>query len=326
MNEAVNDGYGNHRSVPTRAAGFSPRERVGSLTHRLADTNTQRTATTATRTAFALLLPLLTASLTGGCAKPPATTPEDVVDYMRNAVVGAEARRLDDEHQEHATRVLAAYRAWEKRCVPMQKLCEPESLWPMDGSEWRDRGAVGKRTEIVELLIDTPLEVNDPPATAKPSEQDIVNAIARTPYAPEIKSRLEAILIKADERLLQSVATNYFALFSEIEKNNKSFVFAEGLSFSDPRVTETVRAQWRATKQAIDAYHKHRSDYVRDVLAEHPGKRDAAIDEKRTLYAMANPSQDRIHARRRLDVLVRYYDATIKSAEREKNKLETPGD
>ena len=190
MNVAVSDKQRDHRFLSSRAAGFCPRECIVSLAQpRIVSHHSHKTRAVS-RSALALMLPMLSAIFAVGCAKPPATTPEDVVDYVRNAVVGAEARRLDDEHQKHVTSVLASYRAWQDECASVQELCESESLWSMESAKWRDTEAVDERLEALKHWTDAATQADAESKSATQLREDVSAAITRTPYSSDIRANM----------------------------------------------------------------------------------------------------------------------------------------
>ena len=272
---------------------------------------------------------LFAASLAAaGCEQRPPAQAEEVLDYLRNAAVGAKVRRLDGEAQTYVDEVMAAYRACQRACEPIATLAEVKALWPKKSKEWRDVAGIGKQLDEIRIWKgDKPSLIGKPPLTPVQRLAGLTEAIGVVPdlVGAERASFVEHVTTTLDltshVKWLEDIADDYMVLYAlVVDHASDGDPPGPGLTFKTASVQTRADELW----EKLDAkLRSHAEASVRRVLPEHEVRRDEALKEKETLYAKEKLSAEERRAFRRLEILIRYYDETISEAQARAKVLET---
>lgn len=280
-----------------------------------------------------LMMTAIVASvLFGGCSKPPATTTQDVADYIRNAEAGAAVRRLDDEAQAYVEHVMGAYGAYGKACKPVADVASREALWPLAHAKWRDSDKV---TELRDALKQWQEDVPDP---ANPSSKtrpqllsELSEAILDIPSLPDGNPNTESRMIAGiktglvtDDRSSKyaEVARAYLELLTAAIDHAEDFdPKATGLAFNSPTLTTRVTSTWQDLYDMVEKPLDEELAEMTDRIGREEELRATALKEKQSLRPEITRDADKLRRHRELGLLVEYYDARIRTAERRKKKL-----
>lgn len=271
-------------------------------------------------------------ALLGGCSKPPATTTQDVVDYIRNAEADAAVRRLDDEAQAYVERVTGAYGAYHKACKPVADLASRKALWPLADAKWRDLDKVTKLRDVLEKWT------KDAPDPAKPSAKtrpellsELSKAIMDIPSLPDSNPSTESRMIADIKSRLDTddksskyaeVARAYLELLTASIDHGEDFdPKTTGLAFNSATLTTRVTSTWQELYNMVEKPLDEELAEMTDRIAGEEELRATALKEKQSFRSEITSDADKLRSYRELGLLVEYYDARIKFAERRKKEL-----
>lgn len=279
---------------------------------------------------LAFALPLaLAAFASSGCDAPPPTNTDDVVDYTRNAVVGAKLRRLDPAAQEYVDHVFQAYMNWQARCAPVEKLADLDTLAPLDSDEWRELDRVRKTLDTVrEFKADEPDESDEKAKTRAQWFDALHAAVTNVPDLPpgSTTDLASAVSDELDadnhDARIRRLADDFESLYAVVMDNATDFdPDKSGLAFRSASVTRRAEQSWNRLHSALaDARLAERED-VETVLTSGKDAREKAIRKKATMHKAGVTTEAERRSFRRLELLIHYHDARIKTAEKRRRKL-----
>ena len=281
-----------------------------------------------------LMMTALVASVSfGGCSKPPATTTQDVVDYVRNAEEGAAVRRLDTKAQAYVEHVMGAYGAYDKACKPVADLASRKALWPLDDAKWRDLDKVTKLRDDLEKWTEDAPDPSEPSAKTRPQLlSELSEAIMDIPSLPDSNTNTESRMIADIKSRLDTddktskyaqVAPAYLELLIAAIDHAEDFdPNATGLAFNSATLTTRVTSAWKDLHDMVEKPLDEELAEMTDRIAGEEVLRATALKEKQSLRSEITTDSDKLGRHRELGLLVEYYDARIKFAERRKKKLE----
>lgn len=291
--------------------------------------------------------------LATACQPAPSTLPQDIVDYARNASVGADVRRLDAEAQTYVDAVFKAHRAWLETIDPIYAIADIDEFWAVDAKEWRDADELSQRYQVVitYFLSQAPppakKEDEKGPSSSKdggnePKKSDDDDALdAATPYLRVLKA-IEHVPTSykqdKDELIAAMLATleidptkahadrnagEYRDLLTYVLRHADELDPASaGLSFTNPETTADARELWTRLHTRFERERGEEVGSLEGRIAEDRSRRDEALEAKRELRSEDGDSPERFRRLRDLDLLVRYHDARIKGAEKRKRVLD----
>jgi len=269
----------------------------------------------------------------GGCSRPPATTTQDVLDYVRNAEAGAAVRRLDDEAQAYVERVMGAYGAFHDAFQPVADLASRKALWPLDDAKWRDAEKVAELRDALEKWQD------DAPDPAKPSAKtraqllsEITEAILAIPSLPDSNPNTDNRMISdIKSRLLADGMSSKYAetaraclelLTAATDHADDFDPKATGLTFQNATLTARVAATWQGLHDRVEEPLEEELAELTERLTREKELRSEALTEKQALRAAITADKNKLRRYRELELLVEYYDARLKAAENREKELE----
>ncbi|MCZ6698914.1 MAG: hypothetical protein O7D94_08305 [Planctomycetota bacterium] len=298
---------------------------------------------------------LVSAPVIVGCDAQPPTNSEDVADYVRNARAGGHSRRLDEAAQDYADQVLKAHAAWQKACASIAGISDSDALWKLDGKEWRDAAKVAERLQTVFAFhlgaIEAPAGSADSDSTGKddPSgngedmervktHSALYNALRKavkdvpaglTGETGELAGRVLQLLepelgdLENARRRYAEIAAEYRELLMFLLKNAGGIDLAgKGLTFANPAATDEAKRLWSKLNERFKREHDREIASLESILADELELRGAALEEKKALRQRGISSEADRRKMRQLELLVHYYDARQKSAEKRKRKLD----
>lgn len=295
---------------------------------------------------------LVLAPVLAGCDAPPTTSAQDVTDYVRNAGAGAQVRRLDKAAQDYVDKVLKAHAAWQEACAPIATISDSDTLWKLDAKEWRDAAKV---SELLKAVLVYRLGTNGPPAGSKRDGEDVPSNLATAKERAKSHSDLFDELRKAirsvpesltgetgqlEKRVLQllepdlgnienarrrytEIATEYYQLLTFLMKNAGGLDSAgKGLTFADAAANDEAKRLWSKLNERFTREREQEIASLGAILADEPELKRLALEEKIALRKAGISSETDRRKLRQLELLVHYYDARFKAAEKRKRKLD----
>lgn len=295
--------------------------------------------------------------LVGGCEKPTSTTSTDIIEYARNAGVGAEVKRLDPEAQEYVDHVFMTLRAWEKSTADLNALLSIDEFWGVESNNWRDAEELqtmlatilswqinGKKKEKSLNKNDSETESSEekepdkfePPSTREEQfaflvseviPKDIPDQFAQDKDA--ITIQLQKLLIPEFENLnlaknrLHDFVGDYIALLVFIIQHGDQYdADAEGLVFDSEEITKRAQELHGAIHSRLVAERNTELATIDDVLSSVPEMRDRAVELKQKTRKAGLSTEAELRKFRGQELLVIYYDQKIKNAEQRKRDIE----
>jgi len=271
--------------------------------------------------------------LCGACSKPPPTTTKDVLDYVRNVEAGAAVRRLDNEAQAYIEAVMAAYGAYQAACEPVADLAGRAALWSLPDAMWRDTEEVTKlRDELKKWQAD---EVDPADASGKTRAQlrsELSAAITGIPSLPDGNSTTNSRMITEIRSLLDTdseearnaeIARAYLELLTAaIDQAGDFDPDATGLAFKTDALTTRVTSSWQKLHDMVEEPLEEELATMTDRIASDQKLRKEALEEKQSIRGQITSDVEKLRRYRELELLVEYYDARIRTAERRIKELE----
>lgn len=266
-------------------------------------------------------------SLLIGCEAHPPTEVEDVVNYLRNAAVGAEVKRLDPAAQTYVTDVWKAYKAWEKTTAEFGAVCGTKALWAEDADAWRDAEQVAALANVVEPWRgggDVQVEV----AAVKEFQEAVVNVPTLAGETPTpLPQRITAEL-GMDERALaearrsrSETAAAYGGLLDWVQAHAGEFdPNGKGLAFTSADTTRKAHELWTGLHARFAADDLRAGKAADEMLAGGRAERQTLIDRKNELLKAKPKTAKTEAAIRSLDFQIKRFDKLITAAETTKRK------
>lgn len=266
-----------------------------------------------------------------GCAPPPATDQQDLLDTIRNGTVGAEVRRLDDAANAYVRDLFKADHRWSAASAKAEALLNLDSFWARDAAEWRDIEKAKERHQTLgRWLTDEPVELDEgkPKVTRREVLAEFDQALTADPgvpgtsaadLAPQVKELLNP---HASEAAMAPTIKQYHELLTLVMENAGGFEPGKsGLAFTDPAVAAKAEALWTGLHAQFTADREALVASVADRLSAGKAKQEALVKEKQDLLATRPTAEADQRKLRRLELEIKYYDAVIKSAEAAKKRL-----
>ncbi|MFQ5424003.1 MAG: hypothetical protein ACE5F9_08485 [Phycisphaerae bacterium] len=285
-----------------------------------------------------------------GCDKPPAASPRDVLDYVRNGQAGASVRRLDDISQTYVDTVFKAYHAWQDAAQPLAAIADLDTLWAEDAAEWREAAKVTERIKTVFAFLsdgaDTPeSDVEDRHTTEKEASKGdstekkpksrvqlheaLLRAIDAAPQTlteqqSDLAARIRAKLgIEATDRWYATIANDYRNLLAFVVKHSNEFDRRHpGLTFTDADTNVRGHELWSRLHKELQAEREADRAFIQTVQTLETKQKSEALEEKQELRRSGLEGENERSRYRELELLVRYYDARKKTAEALEKKLD----
>lgn len=258
--------------------------------------------------------------LTSGCQKRPATNPDEALDYVRNAVAGAEVRRLDPDPQAYMDRIFPIYMEWKAANAPIEALANVKGLWKKESNQWRQRDRIKKVLQQIKEWVADTADLKDKDAkTRKNLRQELTKQINKIPEiarssANEFIARIrDAMDCQAHEKWLALVASDYSALFTFVDDHFADLdPKSEGLRFRSPAYQRQADALW----QTVSTRLVSRAEMIVDQYqTKFDRERKNALARKKALYQQDTSNATDLREFRRLEVLIAYYEHLRREAE-----------
>ncbi len=254
-----------------------------------------------------------------GCQETPPTNADEVLDYVRNASVGAQVRKLDVGAQAYVDSVMKAYRDWE---VPWQAVvADVEKLSPFQSDE------SSNATDITELLVSIPKRLADLEIGEENSRLGAtVNNVPDLPGGTETR---DGPLAKAILRLIMprdgelGHESSLMAHLGTGQAYNAVLKECTDKVASKPKDPDPMQFQKDILECLRSARHQIRIKMAEDRIGEfmtkikdHRKQRDEVIEKKKEIRDEGLDDMERFRSYRSLEILVFYHDAIVKTAEK----------
>lgn len=279
-----------------------------------------------TRT-FVLSFALLAWGLLG-CTPSPPTDANDVLDYLRNASVGAQLRRLDAPSQTFVDQLLGIRAKIHAAQKPI--LRSVDALWPLDSPKWNDMKALEKQQKALQTWLADAKEAS----TKKPTRAELITqfeqALAKAPAheaslkAPEQRIQWlakirDSLHLARTEQECKQIAQLHVDLVSWILTNKQQMAAkAKGLQFTTPALTAQAKDRWKQLHLFLKKLPRAVHLPAFQELATYEITRAKAIQEKQSLRKKGIRDVATLRQYRRLEIKLHYFDRIIDIMRKEK--------
>ena len=259
-----------------------------------------------------------------GCKETPPTNADEVLDYVRNASVGAQVRRLDPKAQAYVDGVYKAVRAFEGMMDVAGTMQDPSSFWEMDSKNWRDmskveellesitkwEGGAAEREELASKIMPAILDEPTLPGGIETRDGPLNRAVRQ--YLD--LDGIDALEQYATPSSVVDLAKKYRSLLEFCQKNAASLdPKTEGLDFTSDDLDQKATQLWNDIHSSIEKSYD--LEALNASLAEQKALSKQFVEEKQAIRKEGLDDPERFRAYRSLELRVFYHDQRAKSIE-----------
>lgn len=255
-----------------------------------------------------------------GCEERPATTKEDVLEYVRNAAVGADVRRLDPAAQAYVDDIFAAYREWQSEVADLVALEDHGEFWELDSANWRDKTAVSERLDRVKSILGDDTATSEHEAKFNATLAAVRNVPPTLNVGPGFEQAvLQRLAPKADDlqawqNRLNSIASDYRLLLDHVIKYEADFdTEADGLAFQSEDVTSAAKKHWTSLESRLSGIARREASGFQQQLDNIEDELAKLVAAKQSMRSEGIDNVDEMSQLRSLEMEIRYYDALKKA-------------
>lgn len=262
-----------------------------------------------------------------GCTPFPSTDANDVLDYLRNASVGAQLRRLDASSQAFVDQLLSAQAKLHGAQKPI--LRSPKALWPLNSPKWNDiKTLTAQQNMLTKWLADSSASPAKKPtranmisslekilAKAPAYSQSFKTPEQRTQWLNEVRNTLS---FTRTEQECQQIAQLHLNLVSWILNHAKKMT-PTGLQFSMPDLTTQAQTQWKQLHTFLEKLPRPTHIPSFRELTKYEATRAEAIKEKQAMRKKGIRDENVLRQYRRLEIQLHYFDRIIEVMRKERD-------